>query len=72
MGWAKLTQFMPVLAFIKRVISLVHGTFCGGWKQLKTEQKKCLAVESTRHSCINVLVTLRTIFELTQNGFPHY
>lgn len=62
---------MPVLAFITCVISSVQGTFFGGWKQLKAEQKqkKCQAIESTRHSYINGLVTLRTIFELIQNGF---
>lgn len=35
----------------------------------RTKTKKCPAIESTRHSYIDGLVTLRTIFELIQNGF---
>ena len=30
---AKLILFMPVLVLITHVISSVHGSFCGNWKQ---------------------------------------
>ena len=32
-GRANLTPSMPVLALIARVISSIHGEFCGCWKQ---------------------------------------